>query len=204
MPSVTFTPNVPLSTQKINATQQTINNNFLCLDNNVNGFTVDHQTMTDTSNGGKHLQVSFFGNNVPGSTPSGQNSILYTNAGTADATHPQVFWKNANAIYSMSGVRAFGTYPGNSTTLANGFNIDGATGSNGSYTITLSAGAVSSAAFSVLVSCQLIGSNQAAIDYSSCAYDAGTKKGSFQVFIRTVGSSPTSGNATWSFLVLQI
>ena len=56
--SVTFTPNVPLANQSISGTQPIINNNFLCLDNDTNGFTVDHQSMTDLTNGGKHKWVT--------------------------------------------------------------------------------------------------------------------------------------------------
>jgi hypothetical protein len=93
--SVTFTPNTPQATQTIASTQPLINNNFLCLDNSVNGFTVDHQTMTDDVNGGKHKQISFNANNIPAAVPSDPFSIIFTKNNAAG--HPYPFFLNSQA-----------------------------------------------------------------------------------------------------------
>lgn len=95
---MTFTPNVPQATQTISGTQQAINNNFLCLENAVNGFTKDHVTMTDSTDGAAHKKLTFTGSVSPVPSAVGTYSYLYPNA----VTNQELFFANAQDVVQMT------------------------------------------------------------------------------------------------------
>lgn len=104
--------------------------------------------------GGHHLQVSFDGKNVPGVQTDPQ-SVLYTNSGVA-STVSEVFFRNQNRIFQMSVIKAW-AFSLNATAAppTQSFNVTSVTKiALGRYDVVLTAGAVTSANFGVLVSAQ--------------------------------------------------
>ena len=127
---------------------------------------VDH-TGFNTSSGGTHLQVTFNGNNVPSSQPPPLQSVLYTNSGTADPAHPQLFWANFNSWngsptpllttpYPVSMCRAWATVD-TTGALTNGFNITSVTHTigSGSYTLNFQTNAVTGGGYTVVATPEL-------------------------------------------------
>jgi hypothetical protein len=55
---MSYNANVPLATQSISSTQAPIQTNFSIINSSTQGFAVDHQTLTDATDGGKHNKVS--------------------------------------------------------------------------------------------------------------------------------------------------
>ena len=196
--ATTYTPNLPQSGQKISATQSPINNNFLAIDSAVNGFVVDHVSMTNTSDGGKHKQVTFNDNNTAGAQ-TGNKSVVYTQAGTAD-TSPQLFWRNADLPFHISPIRAWGVVDSNGgISSSQSYNVVSATRvSTGGYEVVLTTGATGSANYAVVATSQLSGSLQTNLNYTISSATL------FVVYIAKTDNSSQGLNATFSFMVLQL
>jgi len=180
--------------------------------NSISGILeVDHVGF-NAANGGQHLQVTFEGNNIPASQPAALQSVLYTNVGVADASHPQLFWGNFNSWqnpgptlttpFHLSGVRAWAYVPAGSTgpsapTQSSNISTISRSGA-GLYTITLKSGSVSSTNYGVLLSSGLSGSLQTSINYSVVSQYV------INIFIRKSDSTSTNLDADWTIQVLQI
>jgi len=107
--------------------------------------------------GGHHLQVSFDGKNLPLAQTDPQ-SVLFTGSGTA-STISQLLYRNQNAIFPVSALRAFGVFQtasGAVTTLQNSYNLDSVTPITGSgsgpYVIKLAPNVVTGNDVAILVS----------------------------------------------------
>jgi hypothetical protein len=74
-----YDPTIPQSTDLISASQAQILANFAAIDSSSTGFAVDHVTLTDASNGGKHKKMTMV---QQGSAPTtGVSEVaLYTKA----------------------------------------------------------------------------------------------------------------------------
>jgi hypothetical protein len=96
---MTYSPGIPNSNDLISQSQAQIKTNFTNIDSATIGFAVDHVTLTDNTNGGKHKQVTFNSNNVPGSFPVSP-PVLFTN-NDAFST-PQLFYYSGSAAKSSS------------------------------------------------------------------------------------------------------
>lgn len=74
-----YDPNIPTANQLISASQSAIQGNFAAIDSSSTGFAVDHVTLTDGTNGGKHKKMTMV---QQGSAPStGASEVdLYTKA----------------------------------------------------------------------------------------------------------------------------
>jgi hypothetical protein len=166
---------------------------------------VDHVTFntsgtgTPGSSGGQHLQVTFNGKNVPSGLPTDPLSIIYSNSGTA-STISQLFFSNQNSIFHLSPIRAWAYV--NSAGVINAsqsFNVSAITHpSAGNYNVTLTANAVSSANFAVVVTSSVSSTFTARIPNVSV-----TGTGTFTcTFSSTTGSNADPQN--FSFIVLQI
>jgi hypothetical protein len=125
--------------------------------------------------------------------------VDYTDAGTADSTAPQRFWRNKNSIFHMSPIRSWGYVstgtPG--TISSQGINVSSVSVAGNVYTVTMTSGAVSSSAYGVLVTAQATGGT---IYLGSYAIVSSTV---FTVTFRTSADSPTTVPA-FTFAVLQI
>lgn len=53
-----YDPNIPTAGQLISVSQSLIQGNFAAIDSAVSGFAVDHVTLTDGANGGKHKKMT--------------------------------------------------------------------------------------------------------------------------------------------------
>ena len=142
---------------------------------NINGYLgVDHITPGSSGAGGNagfHKQVTYNTENIPGGVPVNPSSIAFTANATSlttqvvvppATTNAQNFYQNANGIFPLSAVRAFGyltiggTQLDPTITIENAFNVASATvetflNPNVQFTINLVPGALSSdncAAFS--------------------------------------------------------
>lgn len=103
---------------------------------------VDHVGFNDAS-GGEHKEVTFNNKNVP-AAPTDPKSILYTNSGTI-STVSQLLYRNQNAIFPVSALRAFVNFTGvvaaGALTINTSYNIASVVKAAGNVvTITLSAG----------------------------------------------------------------
>lgn len=161
---------------------------------------VDHVGF-NTAGGGQHLQITYNGLHPPGVAPTGLNSIGYTNIGIAKPASAQLFWQNQDSIFHQSAIRAWGKITEAGTIdSSQSFNIASVTRPVlGLYTITLTAGATESAAYSVITTSAINAGNFASIE--SYAITSATI---FNVFISTPENTAIGRNAPFSFLVLQI
>ena len=205
--SVTFTPNVPQATQTIAATQQIINDNFQCLDNSVNGFTVDHYTMTNTPlpDGGKHKQVTFNANNVP-TLPTSPRSVLYTNntATGADPSNPSLFWTNPNGIFQINPIKAWAWCNGTGGIKANqSFNVASVSAGTTSFSVVLTANAVRSGNFAVFVTTS-VASGFGGVASAEFQGITGGGQGTFQINTYNVNTGSPAQVTDFSFMVIQI
>lgn len=114
-------------------------------------WTVDH-TGFNENNSGTHQQVTFLGTTTQ-STPTGNTSIAFTKPGSA-STVPELFYINNHYTTQLSAIKAWGTFDTNGSPLGTNqkLNIDLVSHfPTGTYTITISANAISSSFYGVLV-----------------------------------------------------
>lgn len=74
-----YDPNIPTAGQLISASQSAIQGNFAAIDSSTAGFAVDHVTLTDGTNGGKHKKMTMV-QQVAGPTTGAAEVALYTKA----------------------------------------------------------------------------------------------------------------------------
>ncbi len=161
---------------------------------------VDHVSF-NTSPGGTHKQVTISSKNAAGAQTDPQ-SVVYTGSGTA-STVSQLFYRTQNATLQLSAIRAWALVDG-ATGLVIGSqsrNVSGVVrNSAGNYTVTLTANAVSSANFTVLVSYQ--NPFPSPNTTRSPIYSI-TGVGTFNLYF-TTSSAATADVTNFSFQVLQI
>lgn len=127
------------------------------LQNNVstNGILgVDHITF-NALGGGQHKQITFNGKNVPGVQTDPQ-SVLYTNnitVATGDnttsaSTVAEMFYRNQNAIFPVSMIKAFGCFDAAATSL-NTWNISASGPVTRTFTLTMPANVVTGTNYAV-------------------------------------------------------
>lgn len=111
---------------------------------------VDHVSFND-SLGGTHKQVTITSKNA-GAAQTDPSSVLYTGNGTASSV-AQLFYKNQNGTFLLSGIRAWAYVNGSGSIVSSqSFNVSGITKSGsitGNYTVTLTANSTSSANYGV-------------------------------------------------------
>ena len=152
--SFTFSTTVPAAPNNPSVDQPDM------LQNNVatNGIVaVDHITF-NTLGGGQHKQVTFNSKNVPAAQTDPQSTLYTNNITVATATNTisastkaNMFFRNQDAIYPASMIRAFGAFDAAGTAL-NTWNMSATRLGAGQYNITLASGAVTGVNFSVQVS----------------------------------------------------
>lgn len=124
-------------------------------DSNNSIWTEDHNGFNDNV-GGSHQFMRMPNFTAPAvlSETATQGSVIYTAAGTADATKAQGFFKNPNVTLQLCPIRAWGYCIGTNGAVIAGqsVNVSATTGANGQYTITLSANTVSSVNYMILTS----------------------------------------------------
>lgn len=95
--------NIPLSTDLIANSQPQLNGNFLAIDSGTTGtgigFSRNHVTITDATNGGLHNRVDYFVS-VSDPTLSGFISSLYPKAVNAIS---ELFYKNGTRTTQLTG-----------------------------------------------------------------------------------------------------
>jgi hypothetical protein len=105
----TYTPNVPLSNQRISQTQPLIQDNFLALDDAIDN---DHVAITDATPSKRmlHKQVTF--PDVLGADPAvaGDDGILYTKDNGGGLA--SLFFKNASVVTQLAGLAKNFANPG--------------------------------------------------------------------------------------------
>lgn len=193
--SIPYNNNIPQPLDNPSISQGEFLTNFSGVDQWTN---VDHFQFSNT-NAGLHRQVTFPGVGIAG-TPSGFGSTLYTAAGTAANTSAQLFWKNANATFHASPIKAWG--------LANSGGIISSQSSNatvvrnavGNYTVTMPAGVVNGTNYAVMVSCQM----NNAFNIGGIAGYAIINATSFQLNFRALSGSFGEDPVSFSFQVMQI
>ena len=167
MTSFTYYPTIPTAPDNPSFDQPLMQINST----SINGLVaVDHVTFNATgsggpgTSGGQHLQVTFNGKNVPGSPPTDPLSIMYTNNVNAAAfntasasTVAEVFYSNANTIYPVSMIKAFGCFDNTGTSL-NTWNLAlktvGGHPTTGDYIMTMPTNCVTGDNYSVIVTPQ--------------------------------------------------
>ncbi len=173
---------------------------------NINNYlTVDH-VLPGAANNGFHKQVTIASENVPAGLTTDPTSIIYTNVGTASAVAQQ-FWVNQNSRFHMSALRAWGFIKTPGLVLTQSFNVATVTKTppNGKYVITLTAGAVNSDDYAVLVSSQMTTSFTVGVipGYTIVAKFPGGP-GQFQLNFKSLTAAVGIDPDTFSFSVYQI
>lgn len=186
----------------------------IMLANNVSSnaiLAVDHFTYNNEI-GGNHLQIHlprYSTSSAVVNETATEGSVVYSKAGTVDPAHAQLFFKTQNNDLLLSGVRAFAY--ANTTGGINGFqslNIASiTTGLPGVFSVTLTANAVTSTNFVVLLSSQQTGGGQ----FSLGNYVI-TGIGTFDLHFASLQVPTSTGTITGvtgnpsnlSFIVIQI
>ena len=135
------------------------------LTNNVSTdaiLAVDHVTF-NTASGGTHKQITLSSKNVPG-VQTDPASTLYSNSGTASSV-AQLFFRSQNGTFQVSPIKAWAFCSGAGTiTASQSSNVSTVTRTSaGNYDIVLTANAVNSANFAVLMSSALSAANRTLI-----------------------------------------
>lgn len=156
--SISYNNNIPAAPNNPSNDQPLMRDNTNAINSILD---IDHITFNSGAgeNSGQHRQVVFnktsVGANVPG-VQSGVNSALYTDAGAADATKPQLYWRNSNDIFPISALRAFVTFTttaANPVTIITSFNITSVTFSGGAvYVVTVDPTAITGTGVCILTS----------------------------------------------------
>lgn len=186
--SFPFDPSQPAANTPPSVSRGTMQSNFNSI---FNLISVDHVGFGNNS-GGTHEQVTFNANNVPGSSPTGNVSILFTQAGVA-ASSPQLKYINTLGTFHVNAQKAWGYVvvgsisgnpyvPPQSVNVANVQVVDVKT-----IAVTLTANAVVSANFATLITT-----------------DAGTTAGYIITGTGAIQISFSRTPTTFSFEVLQI
>ena len=125
MPDVTYFTDIPDGPNNPSQDQPLMKINTNATDQII---AVDHYSFnTSDSSGGYHRQCTFAGKNTPGAQTD-PASTLFTGNGTA-STNAELFYKNQDATFIVSGVKAFGNFTQVNTaapvavTLQNGYNV---------------------------------------------------------------------------------
>lgn len=149
--SISYNLNIPDAPNNPSDDQPLMQINTNALDTII---AIDHISF-NTANGGNHQQVhlpSFTNPSVVNGTAT-QGSVIYSAAGTADTARAQIFYKNAFGVaLPISPIKAFGSFDGAGVTL-NSINVTAVRNSQGNFTLTITANAITGTNYSVLACC---------------------------------------------------
>jgi hypothetical protein len=193
MSNFTYTTGIPATNNNPSNDQPNMQTNN---DNNALIWDVDHVGF-NAANGGTHDQVTFSSKNTPGAQTD-PVSTLYTGSGTASSV-AEVSYRNQNGTFLMSGIKAFALCSSSGITNSQSSNVTSVVrNSDGNYTITLTAGAVASSSFIVIVSCDSAPAAGGSLYPNYTITGTGTFNLLFYIS-RTVTTDP----ASFSFIVMQ-
>lgn len=196
MPSYTYNASIP-AVNNAPADDQPI---MLQNTSSISGLISQDHVGFNTANGGQHLQVTLPGNNTPGAQ-TGLAATVYTGPGTAKPSTSQLFYRNGDVPYHLSGVRAWGYANSGGVISSQSYNVTTVTRSSaGNYVVTLTANSVNSANFAVLVSSTM---NSAVTGGSIAGYTI-TGTGTFQLNFRSLTAATAVDPDSFSFIVLQL
>lgn len=196
MPSFTYNATVPAANNAPADDQSVMLQNC----SSISGLVSQDHVGFNTANGGQHLQVTLPGNN-PAGAQVGLASAVYSNAGTAKPSTSQLFYRNGDVPYHLSGVRAWGFANTGGVISSQSFNVSSISRSGaGNYVVTLTANAVNSSNFAVLVSSTM---NSAVTGGSIGGYTI-TGTGTFQLNFRSLTAATAVDPDSFSFTVLQL
>lgn len=197
---MSYTPGIPNANDLISSSQSQIQTNFTQLNTQ---FAIDHVAFDAGANNGKHKQIGFEGNNAAGAQ-TGFQSTLYTGAGTADATAPQLFWRNENAIFHFP-IKAWAFCNGTAGGIINSqsSNVTSVTRSGtGQYSIVIPANVLGSADYAVNLGVSQASSGGSP-DQLSITYTI-VSATNFTVKVVNVANNVVIDPTSFSFTVLQI
>lgn|SRR3990167_4521232 len=153
---MSYTPNIPLPTQRIADTQAPINSNFT-LANTY--FGLDHVAFDAAGNNGKHKYVTMIDETATPPAPGASECAMYAKT-TGAVTTPFLRRDGlASPEIPMGLIRAYGTFTGGGATV-NAINLTSAAFVlNVGFTMTMPAGAVAGTSYGVLVTSNFTGFN---------------------------------------------
>ncbi len=158
----------------------------------------DHYTFAET-NFGQHRYVRLPTRVNPG-VPVGVSADIYTEAPTTGAAS-QLNYQNSAGIFPLNALRAWGFVDGTAGGVAMGVNINTSVkASSGVYNITLTANAVSSNVFAVIVASQL---TSGPLVGTQSGYEI-TGTGQFTLRFTTLNGNALVDPVNFTFIVLQI
>ena len=189
-----YNPSIPAANNNPSADQSPMQQNFSAI---YTWTGVDHYALNNADYYGWHQQVTF-PVEVAQDSQIDPSSVLYTAAG-ATSTHANLFYKNVDGTFPISGVRAFGCISSAGAVVGNASNLTSAQVSTGVYTVTLSANAVATANAIVLVSVADAGNTCATYGTS---YTSGVL--TITVYIWVTNASGSHANRAFSIAVLQM
>lgn len=197
----TYTPGTPVPTNPPASDVTNMQNNSTAINEWVQ---VDHVGFNLAAEG-QHNQVTFQKNQSKPSLANAAVADIWTNLGTADSAHSQLFFQNTAANFLLSTVKAWAYCSGTTINSSQSFNVKSITGGPNTFTITLSDFAVGSNAFSVICSTSNTGSPNNHIA-GACAYGQSfsSPNGSFTLATYDVVTQSPATVSSYSFIVIQI
>jgi hypothetical protein len=193
---ITYTRDIPDAPNNPSVDQGPMKTNTNSIDTII---AVDHYTFADVPSG-THKQVTISGKNA-GGAQTDPASIMYTSSGTASSV-ANLNYRNQNGIFPLNCVRAWALVTGAGTIdTSQSVNVVGPLGhpSTGNYQVTLTANAVSSNKFAVIVSGICVNPGNAVI----AGYNI-TGVGTFDLNFFSITGGTFANPTGFSFMVLQI
>jgi hypothetical protein len=148
---MTYTPNIPLATQRIADTQSPINANFTSA-NTI--FGLDHIAFDAAGNNGKHKYVTMIDETASPPTPGASEGTIYSKT-TGGVTNP--YYRRDGLAgtpeFNLLPIKAFGSFTGGGTTV-NAFNMSSSRTVGqpvGVFDVNISANVLTGTAYCVLI-----------------------------------------------------
>lgn len=177
----------------------------IMLQNNVSNqgiWAVDHIGF-NAANGGQHQWTQFpITSSFPTPpTPTGMSSVAFPGAGVANPAAAQYFYQNSQVTTQLSCVRAWALCSTGGIIATQSVNVMSVTRTGtGNYSVVLTANAVTSSNFAVLVS----GTVTSNLSIGVIAGYAITGIGTFQINFAKLNGTATTDPTNFSFAVLQL
>lgn len=196
--SDTYTNDIPVPTNPPASDVLNMQNNTKAV---FEWVQVDHVGFNSDPNTGVHNQVNFASNQASPALIGTSVGEIWTKAGTAAST-AQLFFKNTAASFQISVIRAWGNLSGSGMALpAQSYNVATIAHVNGSgtYTITLTAGAVASQSFGIIATC----TNNGTTAFVATAFPLGPPN-QLEIDTYNLSTGLKADPSALSFIVMQL
>lgn len=199
-----YLPNIPQPTDLVSDSQGDLLGNFTAIDTGTTatgqGFSREHVTMTDGTNGGLHVQATMINQAALSAPPAVNYGTYFTSkAGTVGGTITEAVYKSGDStrVSILSAIKSWGVFTG--TTPADGFNFASVTNPSAGHYVVSFTNVLPNANYAVLVTSQM----QSNFTSGSIIGIDARGVGGFQINDRALTGAFGGGSNPISFVVIQ-